>query len=305
MQEIPPTAAAPQQAGTRLPIADRAGGRPTYIWSMATALEVTLLPGARALLHLHARELPQKDDLCGAFCVSLALRAGGVRQHDGAPLDQEAVALAAASVVSEPADVSALPDGETGRRDYRVELPKIPDPKLSGTTAAGLIEAVEELAGGELCPLPYSGPWTAATLAGLFDALALAGEAAALVVNLATGHLWGSHATLSQLLAHLQDGELDGPEADWQVGHFACVIGRVRGAAGELYALADTYPALGKDGVHMQPGELLARAIARPEGPAGGAIAIVSPADAAAVRSSARGLGLEPGSWDNGTVKPR
>jgi hypothetical protein len=272
---------------------------------MPTTFEVTLLPGARALLDLHARELPQKDDLCGAFCISLALRAAGVEPVHAAMIDQEAVALAAGSIVSEPADISSLPHGETGRRDYRVALPKIDDPKLSGTTAAGLIDAVGELADGELCPLPYTGPWTARTLAGLFDALVQAKGTAALVVNFATRHLWGSHASLSQLLAHLLDGELDGPEADWEVGHFACVIGRVRGAGGDLYAVADTYPALGEGGVHMQPGELLARAIARPEGPAGGVIAIVSTQDAPAVHSSAQALGLYAGSWDNGTVKPR
>ena len=43
-----------------------------------TTLQLTLLPGARELLALHERELPQRDDLCGAFCGALALRAAGV-----------------------------------------------------------------------------------------------------------------------------------------------------------------------------------------------------------------------------------
>ncbi|MFI5004964.1 MAG: DUF6885 family protein, partial [Solirubrobacterales bacterium] len=41
-------------------------------------LEIALLPGARELLALHARELPQRDDLCGAFCGALALGAAGI-----------------------------------------------------------------------------------------------------------------------------------------------------------------------------------------------------------------------------------
>ena len=60
-------------------------------------LEMTLLPGARELLAVHTRELPQRDDLCGAFCGALALNAAGIAEHDGEPLDQDAVALAAGS----------------------------------------------------------------------------------------------------------------------------------------------------------------------------------------------------------------
>ena len=41
-------------------------------------LQLTLLPGARELLEIHERELPQRDDLCGAFCGSLALGAAGI-----------------------------------------------------------------------------------------------------------------------------------------------------------------------------------------------------------------------------------
>jgi len=57
------------------------------------SLQLELLPGARELLALHDRELPQRDDLFGAFCGALALRAGGVERAAGEPLDQDAVAL--------------------------------------------------------------------------------------------------------------------------------------------------------------------------------------------------------------------
>ena len=41
-----------------------------------------------------------------------------------------------------------------GRRDYRIALPAIDDPDLSGTTAAGLLEALEALSGGALAGDP-------------------------------------------------------------------------------------------------------------------------------------------------------
>jgi hypothetical protein len=265
-------------------------------------LDVTLLAGARALLALHARELPQRDDLCGAFCGALALRAAGIEEHDSELIDQDAVALAAGSVVSALGDIGSLPRGEQGRRDYRLSLPFVDDASVSGTTAAGVAGAVVKLSGSELAAIPYSGPWTAGTLGGLFDVVAALERPVTLVGNLLTRHLWGGHPTPDQLLDYLFDGALAGPPPDWDVGHFACVVGRVQGPAGSLYGVADTYPSLGNHGVHLQPAERLAAALERREQPAGGVIVVANAADAATVRARAGALGLVEALWDNGTV---
>jgi hypothetical protein len=266
-------------------------------------LDMTLLPGARALLALHDRELPQRDDLCGAFCGALALRAAGIKERGGEPIDQDAVGIAAGSVVSSVPDPGVLPHGEQGRRDYRLALPFVEEPNLSGTTAAGLVQALQELSDGRLEAIPYRGPWTADTLAGLFDAAATITRPVTLVANLATRHLWGSRAQVSRLLDYLLDGDDDaGPPPDWDVGHFACVIGRVRGPGGRLYGVADTYPSLGSRGLHMQPEQRLAAGLERRDMPAGGMIVVVSAEDASTVRSAAHALGLQEGVWDNGTI---
>jgi hypothetical protein len=267
-------------------------------------LEMTLLPGARELLAVHARELPQRDDLCGAFCGALALRAAGIDDHAGAPLDQDEVALAAGSVVSGAREAGVLPHGEPGRRDYRLTLPSIDDSDLSGTTAAGLLDAIVRLSTGTLVAIPYTGPWNTSTLAGLFELGCACEHPVTLVANFATRYLWGGHASVNQLLAYLYDGDPDGPPPDWDVGHFACVVGRVRGPGGSLYGVADTYPALGDGGVHMQPQERLAAALERRGMSAGGMIVVVSAQDAGAVRVGADALGLREGLWDNGTVTP-
>ena len=264
---------------------------------------MTLLPGARALLAVHARELPQRDDLCGAFCGALALHAAGIEEFGGETVDQDAVALAAGSVVSAIRDDPAnLPLGETGRRDYRLRLPSIEDPAVSGTTAAGLARAIEQLSGRALEAIPYSGPWTAPALDGLFELAAALERPVTLLANLATRHLWGAHAAPDQLLAYLFEGAQEGPPPDWDVGHFVCVIGRVRGPGGSLYGVADTYPSLGSGGVHLQPQERLARALERRDMPAGGMILVTFAEDAPSVRSGAGALGLVEGIWDNGTV---
>jgi hypothetical protein len=270
--------------------------------SDATALDLALLPGARALLAAHARELPQRDDLCGAFCGALALQAAGIERCGDEPVDQDAVALRAGSVISRAREPGVLPHSEGGRRDYRLSLPFIDDADASGTTAAGLVAALEEIAGKRLAAIPFSGPWTADTLDRLFDLAAARERPVTLIANLATRHLWGGQVGVGQLLDYLLDGIHTGPQPDWDVGHFACVVGRVHGPRGSLYAVADTYPSLGRRGVHMQPVERLAAAIERRDMPAGGVIAVVCGDDAQTVRAGARAIGLVEGLWDNGTA---
>jgi hypothetical protein len=264
--------------------------------------DIELLPGTPALLALHARELPQRDDLCGAFCGALALGAAGIEERNGEPVDQDEVACAAGSVIATARAAGTLPHGETGRRDYRIQPPLIEEGEESGTTAAGLLDAVGALSGGALEAIPYSGPWNTETLAGLFDLAAELEHAVTLVANLATRHLWGGHPSASQLVGYLFEGEQAGPPADWDVGHFACVVGRARGPRGSLYWLADTYPALGNNGVHLQPQERLATALERRDMPAGGVMVVAFDKDAETVRDRAGALGLREGIWDNGTV---
>jgi hypothetical protein len=261
---------------------------------------MALLPGARELLAIHARELPQRDDLCGAFCGALALQAAGIVERGGEPLDQDAVALAAGSVISAKRDT--LPAGEAGRRDYRLAIPEIEDSDVSGTTAAGVMTAIAKLSDGALEPIALSGPWNPDTLGGLYETVSALERPVTLIANFATHHLWGGRARAEQLLDYLIDGRPDGPPPDWKVGHFACVFGRVVGAGGSLYAVADTYPALGDRGVHLQPQERLAAALERRDMPAGGMIVAAFADDAAAVRAGAAAIGLTESLWDNGTM---
>jgi hypothetical protein len=267
----------------------------------AATLELKPLPGARELLKTHAAELPQRDDLCGAFCGALALSAAGIEQHGGEPADQDAVARAAGTVVSRIPDIAVLPHGERGRRDYRIVPPMIDDASVSGTNCAGVLRGIERVSSGQLAAIPYSGPWSAQTLDALFDGLAELAQPATLIANVATRHLWGGAPSTGALLAYLLDGVDEGPPPDWDVGHFVCVFARTCGPGGVLYGVADTYRSLGREGVHVQPRERLARALERPDMAPGGMIAVVARADAAAVRSALAPSGLREGVWDNGS----
>jgi hypothetical protein len=263
------------------------------------ASDARLLPGADVLARLHAAEVPQKDDFCGAFCTLLALKAAGYE------LDQDDVAVAAGTTISPTGHAESLPPGQQGRRDYRLDIVVEQDEERSGTAAGGLVRAVPELTNGERVMVPVAGPFTPETVDAIMQ-VAQAEEDAALVLNVGTGRFWGSKPSAAQVVAYLESGDPDvGPDSEWAVGHFVSCWGAITGRAGTLWVIADTYPALGNGAVHLQPRERVAAALAR-EGMTPGGVLVVLPAgrgDAVADALRERGLRIE--SWDNGSVDSR
>jgi hypothetical protein len=262
-----------------------------------------LLPGAARLAELHAAELPQKDELCGSFCTFLALRAAGVDVAD-----QDAVAEAAGGVLA-PEDydhTAELPEGEQGRRDYRLQLPVTDDPAVSGVSAGGLVRAVAELSGGRRTAVPVAGPWDGRAVVELLT-VAAAEDEAAVVLNMATAFLWGSRPPVHTLLRYLEDGDdAGGPPPDWHVGHFTGCLGAIRGARGTLVIVADTYPSLGSNAVYLQPAERVAAALRR-DGLStdGGVLVIVPTARVDAMSGALEAAGLTIATWDNGSPDVR
>jgi hypothetical protein len=263
-----------------------------------------LVAGAQRTAALHAAELPQKDALCAAFWGLLALRLAGHRETDGTPLDQDAVALAAGTLLPPPGAAELLPPGEPGRRDYRLALPRAERPEAAGTSPAGLAHAVARLSQGALRAVPVAGPWDAATVIAAVDVAARVPGTATLIANVATGPLWGGRHSAAALLGYLATGEAERPPPDWCVGHFVGVLGAFAGPGGTLAIVADTYRSLGWDGVHLQPAERLAEGLRRDDGADGGLLLVVSDAYAAIAERQLRNLGLVTALWDNGSPEP-
>jgi hypothetical protein len=253
---------------------------------------VTTVPDRRLLAQFHAAERQQMDNLCGCFWASLALRAAGF------DADQEAVALEAGAILPGGDPQTHVAPGATPRNDYRVELPMASDPDTAGTAAPGLAAAIRRISGGALEALEVAGPWSAETVTALLD---LAGPAAVLIANLRTGRFWGSRPDPGVVLEHLAGGDPDPPPADWDVGHFVELATLVRGPAGALVVVRDTYQELGLAAHHVQPPDRVAAALRRDDGREGGVIAVCAGAAADDLRDRLRGAGLELGSWDNGT----
>ena len=173
---------------------------------MLTSVAGASVTAARqeGLADLYAAERQQKDNLCGCFWGSLALRAAGVE------VDQDEVAAAAGAILPGGDPQTHVAPGATPRNDYRVELPVDPTPGVGGTSAPGVARAIERLSKGGLAAIPVAGPWTAETVAALMDAAA----GATLVANVRTGLFWGSRPDPATVLAHLRGEAVDPPPAD-------------------------------------------------------------------------------------------
>jgi hypothetical protein len=266
--------------------------------------EARLLPRAAELARLHAEELPQKDELCGAFGTLLTLRLAGIGATDGGPFDQDTVGQAAGSVLGPAHYDEDLPPGEAGRKDYRLEHPRAAA-EIAGTSAGGLVRAVTELSAGRRVALGLVGPWTVETVASLLETT-LAEQDAALVLNVGTRFFWGSRPSIAELLTYLETGDASaGPEPDWAVGHFVGCLGVLDGARGKLVIITDTYATLGLHGVHLQPIERVAAALAREGMTPGGALLMLPGERRDAVSSTVVRAGLEIGVWDNGSLDAR
>lgn len=238
-------------------------------------------------MEVATRLAQQKDNLCGPFCAARILG-----------FDQDLVAVRAGTKLPGSAAAPSVPPGARSIAEYAFELPVVAEAE-SGTSAAGLIHAIESLSEGRLRCVPLRGEWTAERVAALVDEAP--NLSARLIANIRTGKLWGSRPSAEQVLAELRGERSDGPPPDWDVGHFVELKLLVRVAAGSLVVVHDTYPSLGLDGHHLQPPRVVAAALMRGDGREGGVLAVVPPDRADAVVAFARGLGLEVGAWDNGS----
>ncbi|MFM7597555.1 MAG: DUF6885 family protein [Actinomycetota bacterium] len=264
----------------------------------APALTVTLLPGAEAILSEHQRELPQKNELCGAFWVTLALRA-----LDSQALEQDHVGLAASSLLSVVQKSSDLPPGEAGRTDYVLELVRTDDAEVdSGTSSEGLMVATSTLSEGRLAAVPVTGEWTADRVKELLIGLAELNVEGLVIANSATRFLWGSRVDAGLMVGALMAGDTSGPAPDWNVGHFIGVLGWLSGPGGDLIICADTYPSLGLNGIHVQPFDAMAASLNRADSAYSGGMLLLVPTSAdGKVRGLVSSVGLTAALWDNGT----
>jgi hypothetical protein len=246
---------------------------------------VRWLPGGARLAAVAQAELPQKDGLAAAFCGLAALRAAGLEVPD-----QDAVAVAAGTVRGPV----VRPPGEAGRPEFRLAVPLVDDPAAAGTRVSRLATAVGTLSGRALAAVPVTGEWTGETLfdllLGLWDLPRVA------VIARIDGAELGAHDTPERaLLDYLDTGVPPLWTSRWRPpgGHFVLVAGVRIGAEGTLLSVVDTYASFGENGIHDQPVEWVAAALAGL-----GVLVVVDTDQVAVTREAARVAGLTPSFWD-------
>lgn len=262
------------------------------------AMTVQLLPGAERILAEHQAELPQKNELCGAFWVTLGLRA-----FADSEIEQDHVGAAAGSLLSAVQTAESLPPGHGGRDDYVLALPRVDDPEVdSGTSSEGLRVATSSLSGGAWTAVPISGEWSADNLADLLRMLVEADIDCLVMSNSATRFLWDSHTPAPAVIDFLLHGSAHAAPSEWNVGHFLAIVGYVEGPGGCLVMCADTYPSLGSGGIHLQPCDAVAASLRRDDSPYSGGILVLVPSSASStIEGMAEACGLTTAMWDNGT----
>ena len=270
----------------------------------------------------------QRDHLCGPYWAARVLRDAGVSTWDGQLVDQDLMATLAGARLpdarAEGADrarpdslaasdkgrdagreEAGVPRGARSNHAYRSQLPTVAAER-AGTSVAGLSKAIEHVGAGRVKCIPIRGKWSAQQISTLMQrchGLAVEGMAPSvrLIANLRTGLLWGTRPPAQLLLASLRGLDVDGPEPEWDVGHFCELAELLRGRRGELVVVADSYATLGWHGVHVQPTGVVAAALNRSDGRSGGVL-VVAPAELeASVTAVAHATGLEVGVWDNGS----
>ncbi|KAA9153316.1 hypothetical protein FPZ12_034665 [Amycolatopsis acidicola] len=247
---------------------------------------VRWFPGAGELITAARAEMPQKNDLCGAFVTLVALRANGIPV-----LDQDEAALAAGVRLS-PVDTPSWPPGEKGREDYRISLPRAESAADAGASAAGIADAVRELSHGRLAAVPASGQWTPENLSVLLDGV---GELApaAVVANVDTAE-FGAHDTPERALLDYVEGGLPPMwNSRWRTGHFVVLAGTLTGPGGTIVSIVDSYPSLGDHGVHFQLLGRLADALDTGRG----LLLVVDAGDEQQAGELVRNSGLRPVPW--------
>jgi uncharacterized protein DUF6885 len=245
-----------------------------------------------------ATGLQQKDNLCGPFWAARVLIEAGFIEWWGDPIDEDLIAARAGTTLPAVSDEPSLPRGASSLTNYRYELP-IASPAESGTSADGLMRAIESASGGALRCVPVRGRWTAERVERLVSEAPDLG--ARLIANVRTGRLWTSRPDVDVLLDELAGRPVEEQEADWDAGHFIELVMLIRGPRNALIVVHDSYPTLGAQARHLQPPRALAAALLRGDGREGGVLAVVARENANGVAALVGALGLEIGTWNNGS----
>jgi hypothetical protein len=263
------------------------------------------LPKIEAILAIHEQAGQQPDNLCGPYWVSMLLQT-----YADCLVSAVEVAKAASTLLpnqGNPRDW--LPPGARSRMGEGYEtIPTVSNMNECGTSVEGLIAATKTLSQGRFCLLPLQTDNWESGLEGLVQLCHACPDWGVVpLLNVHTSYFWGSRLVPSDVVQYLQTGKQPLTSPDWSVGHFALLVGHLKEHAPQepdqkLYAILDTYPQFGWNGLHLQPPGAIAQSLLRPQHSAqGGILLFIRTAHNAQIQKELLQRGFRITSWDNGT----
>ncbi|MBX2865642.1 MAG: hypothetical protein KTR27_18980 [Leptolyngbyaceae cyanobacterium MAG.088] len=260
-------------------------------------LSLNLLPHIEPLLSIHQDDNQQPDNLCGPYWISVLLRAYG-----GLSVTAVDVAISASTILpSHGNPTDWLPPNATSLqgKNYH-QIPTHPDLTICGTSITGLIRATKNLSNSKFCLIPLQiANWPT----GLTKVLKLCQTQPAIpLLNPHTSYFWGTNPSPLSLTHYLQSKPVSPPPTDWNVGHFNLLIGAIQQETHMLYALLDTYPQFGWQGLHLQPPDAVSQSLQRPQQNTQGGLALfVSTELRSEVEQVVTQNEFKISVWDNGS----
>ena len=263
-------------------------------------LILDLLPYVEPLLTIHQNDNQQPDNLCGPYWISLLLKAYG-----GLNMTAVDVAIAASTILpSHGNSTDWLPPNARSLHGLNYEqIHTQGDLAICGTAITGLSQATTKLSRGQFCLIPLQIPdWQTGLSAVLSLCQTCPTWQAIPLLNPHTRYLWGTSPSLFTIISYLQSQAISPPPTDWSVGHFNLLIGETQQETKTLYAVLDTYPQFGWQGLHFQPPEALSQALHRPQHSTQGGLALFVKTELCSdVEQAIIQAGFKISVWDNGS----
>lgn len=273
-------------------------GTVTFLSSMQLTLD--LLPYVEPLLKIHQNDNQQPDNLCGPYWLSLLLKAYG-----GLNVTAVEAAIAASTILPNQGNPTDwLPSNASSLQGANYDqIPTHADLGICGTSIVGLIHATKTLSNSQFCLVPLQiSDWQTGLSAVLNLCQTYPTWQAIPLLNPHTSYFWGANPSLLTIVSYLDSQPISPPPTDWSVGHFNLLIGSVQQAANRLYALLDTYPQFGWQGLHFQPPEALSQSLLRPQQKTQGGLALfVSEEFRSRIEQIITQEELSVSVWDNGS----
>ncbi|NEQ52657.1 MAG: hypothetical protein F6K11_21385 [Leptolyngbya sp. SIO3F4] len=263
-------------------------------------LNLELLPYVEPLFKVHQTENQQPDNLCGPYWISLLLKAYG-----DLSVTAVEVAIAASTILPDHGNPNDWlpPNAKSLQGPGYEQIPTDSDLTICGTSITGLIKATTTLSEDKFCLIPLQiSNWKTGLSAILNLCQTQPTWQAIPLLNPYTSYFWGSNPSPLTLISYLQSKQISPPTTDWSVGHFNLLIGAMHQNTNTLYALLDTYPQFGWQGLHLQPTEAVSQSLHRPQQSTQGGLALfVKTKLRSEVEQVILQEGLNISAWDNGS----